>query len=161
MLNKSIKVTKKVIIINQKTDIINENTSIINREPLRNSVEEQRIDQKNSNQTLMNNDLSEQKYDLRQLQEMLNIYLKNQEKMKEIKLIVDLLKNRTNKLEQKLRQQEMKCKLKRIRRTSIQIEKKYKCYGKNCDKSYGSMVSLNLHMRIKHKRQRKVQEQQK
>lgn len=57
MLNKSIKVTKKVIIINQKyyiailirTDTISENTSIINREPLKNSVEVQRIDQKNSN----------------------------------------------------------------------------------------------------------------
>lgn len=47
MLNKSIKVTKKVIIINQKyyivilirTDTISENTSLINKEPLRNGVE--------------------------------------------------------------------------------------------------------------------------
>ncbi|CAK62894.1 unnamed protein product (macronuclear) [Paramecium tetraurelia] len=161
MLNKSIKVTKKVIIINQKTGTISENTSIINREPLKNGIEVERSDQKNSNQRLITNELGEQKCDLRQLQEMLNIYLKNNQKIKEIKSIVDALKNRTNKLEQQLKQQEMKYKEKRVRRTSTQIEKKYKCYGKNCDKSYGSMVSLNLHMRIKHKRQRNVQEQQK
>ncbi|CAD8106799.1 unnamed protein product [Paramecium sonneborni] len=161
MLNKSIKVTKKVIIINQKTETISENTNIINREPLKNSQEGQRFDQKNSNQTQMHNGFDEQNYDLRQLHEMLNICQKNHQKMKEIKSIVDVLKNRTSKLEQKLKQQEGQSKVKRVRRTSTQIEKKYKCYVKNCEKYYGSMISLNLHMRIKHKRQRNVQEQQK
>ncbi|CAD8187930.1 unnamed protein product [Paramecium octaurelia] len=161
MLNKSIKVTKKVIIINQKTDTISENTNLINREPAKNGGEVQKINQKNSNQTQMNNEIDQQKCDLRQLQEMIDIYLKNNQKIKEIKSIVDSLKNRTSKLEQQMRQQEGRCKVKRVRRTSTQIEKKYKCYAKNCEKSYGSMVSLNLHMRIKHKRQRNVQEQQK
>ncbi|CAD8120881.1 unnamed protein product [Paramecium sonneborni] len=168
MQNKSIKVTKKVIIINQKTDTISENTNIINREPQKNQLEEERIDQKNSNKTQMYNEYDECKKCVirkercyqRQLHEMLNIYQKNNEKMKEMKQIVDILKNRTRRLEQKLRQQEVKFKVKRVRRTSIQIEKKYKCYVKNCEKHYGSMVSLNLHMRLKHKRQRNVQEQQ-
>ena len=52
MLNNSIKVTKKVIIINQKyyiiisiwTDIISEKTNIINREPLKNSLEMKKIE---------------------------------------------------------------------------------------------------------------------
>ena len=39
---------------------------------------------------------------------------------------------------------------KKIRRTSDMIEKTYTCPFQGCDKNYGSDVSLNLHMKLKH-----------
>lgn len=39
---------------------------------------------------------------------------------------------------------------KKVRRTSNMIEKSYECPFPNCDKNYGSDVSLNLHMKLKH-----------
>lgn len=39
---------------------------------------------------------------------------------------------------------------KKIRRPSNMIEKSYVCPFPNCDKNYGSDVSLNLHMKLKH-----------
>ena len=39
---------------------------------------------------------------------------------------------------------------KKIRRTSDMIEKSYMCPFDRCLKSYGSDVSLNLHMKLKH-----------
>ncbi|CAK56663.1 unnamed protein product (macronuclear) [Paramecium tetraurelia] len=129
MLNKSIKVTKKVIIINQKTDTISENTNLINREPSKNGGEVQKTNQKNSNQTQMNNEIDQckicvirkERCDLRQLQEMIDIYLKNNQKIKEIKSIVDSLKNRTSKLEQQMRQQEGRYKVKRKRNIKFKL----------------------------------------
>ena len=38
---------------------------------------------------------------------------------------------------------------KKVRRTSNMIEKSYECPFPNCDKNYGSDVSLNLHMKLK------------
>jgi hypothetical protein len=39
---------------------------------------------------------------------------------------------------------------KKIRRTSDMIEKTYRCPFVECGKLYGSDVSLNLHMKLKH-----------
>ena len=39
---------------------------------------------------------------------------------------------------------------KKIRRTSDMIEKTYQCPFDKCGRTYGSDVSLNLHMKIKH-----------
>jgi hypothetical protein len=36
------------------------------------------------------------------------------------------------------------------RRMAVQIDKKFKCPYNNCFKFYGSDVSLNLHIKIKH-----------
>ena len=39
---------------------------------------------------------------------------------------------------------------KKIRRTSDMIEKTYQCPFERCCRTYGSDVSLNLHMKLKH-----------
>lgn len=39
---------------------------------------------------------------------------------------------------------------KKVRRPSAQIVKSYECPFPNCDKNYGTDVSLNLHMKLKH-----------
>jgi len=39
---------------------------------------------------------------------------------------------------------------KKIRRTSDMIEKSFQCPFDRCSRSYGSDVSLNLHMKLKH-----------
>lgn len=39
---------------------------------------------------------------------------------------------------------------KKVRRTSNMIDKTYHCPFPGCDKNYGSDVSLNLHMKLKH-----------
>ena len=39
---------------------------------------------------------------------------------------------------------------KKIRRTSDKIEKVYECPFDKCGRNYGSDVSLNLHMKLKH-----------
>lgn len=39
---------------------------------------------------------------------------------------------------------------KKIRRTSDMIEKTFTCPFDRCSRSYGSDVSLNLHMKLKH-----------
>ena len=39
---------------------------------------------------------------------------------------------------------------KKKRRTAIQINREFRCPYYNCFKSYGSDVSLNLHIKLKH-----------
>ena len=39
---------------------------------------------------------------------------------------------------------------KKKRRTAVQISRNFKCPYHNCFKFYGSDVSLNLHIKIKH-----------
>lgn len=38
----------------------------------------------------------------------------------------------------------------RVRRTADKIDKSYICPFEDCHKNYGTDVSLNLHMKIKH-----------
>jgi hypothetical protein len=39
---------------------------------------------------------------------------------------------------------------KKVRRPAAQIPKNYLCPFPHCEKSYGTDVSLNLHMKLKH-----------
>ena len=48
---------------------------------------------------------------------------------------------------------------KKIRRTSDMIDKTYQCPFEKCMRSYGSDVSLNLHMKLKHNSGTKTQRQ--
>ena len=45
---------------------------------------------------------------------------------------------------------EMPSKPKKNRRTSAQIDKRFKCPYNGCQKAYGCDVSMNLHIKLKH-----------
>ncbi|KAM3138349.1 hypothetical protein pb186bvf_009625 [Paramecium bursaria] len=71
-----------------------------------------------------------------------DLHMQNQ-KLSEL---TDEIDNLQSELQQALSQRHKK----KNRRTAVQIEKSYECPYEKCNKQYGSDVSLNLHIKLKH-----------
>ncbi|CAD8174055.1 unnamed protein product [Paramecium octaurelia] len=143
------KVTKKVIIINQKSNLINENNNLQNiqnvqvKEAARKNayIEEQVPKQFEDNMQFESQ---------QSIQEMMILYQKNCTQLSEFQSQIQELKQRVQSIEQKFQEIEATNKKKKKRRTAAEIDKSFKCPYKNCEKLYGSDVSLNLHIKFKH-----------
>ncbi|CAD8066087.1 unnamed protein product [Paramecium sonneborni] len=143
------KVTKKVIIINQKSNMITENNNLqniqnvqVNNTERKNAITEEQLPKQFDDNLQFESQQS--------IQEMMILYQKNCTQLQEFQYQIHELKERVQLIEQKFEEIETTNKKKKKRRTAAEIDKNFKCPYKNCEKLYGSDVSLNLHIKFKH-----------
>ncbi|CAD8103532.1 unnamed protein product [Paramecium primaurelia] len=143
------KVTKKVIIINQKSNMISENNNLQNIQNVQvNNTERKNV--YNEEQFPKQFEDNMQFESQQSIQEMMILYQKNCTQLQEFQSQIHELKQRVQLIEQKFQEIEATNKKKKKRRTAAEIDKNFKCPYKNCEKLYGSDVSLNLHIKFKH-----------
>ncbi|CAD8052486.1 unnamed protein product [Paramecium sonneborni] len=152
------KVTKNVFIINQKSNIIQDNPNRQNtlskqendcelQKQIKSAEIPQELEQKALNNT-------EEPY-----QRITLLYQKNSIQLQEYQNQIVELKERIQAIEQKFFNLETTNKKKKKRRTAAEIEKNFECPYKDCQKQYGSDVSLNLHIKFKHNSGSKTEHQ--